>query len=281
MKKTNTIRIFSLLILVLGLVSCLALYGCGGKDSGEAEQTDESATLPEDTGDQMLMDTSAAVAETPKEEVKKPEVQQPKEQPKPKPKEEPKPKQPEIVRETIIPAEAILKVEMLTKISTGENKIGDPFRANFLESGEEGVTLSLPAGTVLEGVVADINDGKAEDEKAYIKLKFTTLMVPGEKGIPMEGYLLNKEGDGYLRPGGQGTTIAKDAGVGAVAGAVLGGILGKKGDKTETAAKGAAAGAVVGGIAGAILHKDQVTLNEGAKFNIGVVGAAVKETVKN
>lgn len=278
MKRTEILRILAIATAILSLTIALGLTGCGGKDEGKSDEIQEDATLPEDTGDQTLMDTTTTMAEQ-----GQPKAEQPKEEakPEPKPKPKPKPKEPEIVRETIVPANSILKVEMLTKISTGENQIGDKFRANLLGSGEDGVTLDLPAGTVLEGVVDDINDGKAEGEKAFIKLKFTSLMMPGEKPLPMEGYILNKEGDGYLRPGGQGTSIAKDAGVGAVAGAVLGGILGKKGDKNETAAKGAAAGAVVGGIAGAVLHKDQVTLKDGAKFNIGVPGAVVKETVKN
>jgi len=278
MKRTELLRILAISSMVLALAFFLVLGGCGGGDSGDADQIEEDASLPDDSGDKTLLDTTTTMAEQ-----GQPKVEQPREeaQPKPKPKEQPKPKQPEIVRETVVPANSILKVEMLTRISTGENQVGDKFRATFLESGEEGVTFDIPSGTILEGVVADINDGKAEGEKAFIKLEFTSLMIPGEKPLSMAGYILNKEGDGYLRPGGQGTTIAKDAGVGAVAGAVLGGILGKKGDKTETAAKGAAAGAVIGGIAGAVLHQDQVTLKEGAKFNIGVPDAVIKETVKN
>jgi hypothetical protein len=174
-----------------------------------------------------------------------------------------------------------MKVEMITKVSTGKNKIGDRFRASIKGPAEDGQTLDIPAGTVLEGVVADINDGKAEGEKAFIKLKFTDFLMPGEKPIDIEGYILTDDGDGYIRPGKQGTTIAKDAGIGAVAGGVLGAITGKKGDKTESAAKGAVVGAAVGGIAGAILHQDQVTLKEGASFNIGIITPVIKETVKN
>ncbi len=280
MKKNEIYRILTVFAAILALTFALSLTGCGGKDKGKSDEIQEDATLPEDTGDNTLLDTTTSMAEQ-----GQPKAEQPKEEPKteskPKPKPKPKPKEPEIVKETILPANSILKVEMLNKISTGENQVGDKFRASLLGSGEEGVTLNLPSGTILEGVVADINDGKAEGEKAFIKLKFTSLMMPGEKPLPMEGYILTDAGDGYLRPGGQGTSIAKDAGVGAVAGAVLGGILGKKGEKNETAVKTGAAGAVVGGIAGAILHKDQVTLKEGAKFDIGVPDAVIKETVKN
>ncbi len=286
MKSLSLIRLAMLSGAMILILAAFGIPGCGSDDSsGEGDTADELATLPGDAGDMTLLDTSGVAEETPAEEAET-KKEEPKVVEKPKPKEpevaeKPKPKEPEIIKTTILAANSAMKVEMLTKVSTGENKIGDRFRASIKGPAEEGQTLDIPTGTILEGVVADINDGKAEGEKAFIKLKFTDFMMPGEKPIDIEGYIITDEGDGYIRPGKQGTTIAKDAGIGAVAGGVLGAITGKKGDKTESAAKGAVVGAAVGGIAGAILHQDQVTLKEGTSFNIGIVTPVIKETVKN
>jgi hypothetical protein len=139
----------------------------------------------------------------------------------------------------------------------------------------------LPSGTLLEGVIADLNDGKAEGEKALIKLKFTDFILPGEKSLPIEGYIMTDDGTGVIRPGGQGATIAKDAGIGAIAGGVIGAVTGGKDKKTESTAKGAAAGAVIGGVAGAILHKDQVTLKENTDLKITIISPVVKKEIKD
>ena len=91
---------------------------------------------------------------------------------------------------------------------------------------------------------------------------------------------LPEDGSGEIKPGGQGESIARDAGLGAIAGGVLGAVTGKKGDKTEKAAKGAAIGGVLGGIAGAVLHKDQVTLKDGATMNITIVTPVIQKKLK-
>ncbi len=279
----RTLTLTTTLAMALMLTLLMTLAGCGGKDTGDTGQMGDT-TLPQDMGDQTLMDTTTPaeqpIAQKPAEQ---PIAQKPQEKPiaqKPAAQEQPKPKQPEVVRTVVLDANTQMELEMLTKVSTGESNIGDRFRANVVGPTDKNTSLNLPAGTVVEGVIADLNDGKSEGAKAYIKLKFTDLMMPGENSIPMEGYVVTKDGTGIVRPGDQGTTIIRDAGLGAVAGAVVGAVTGGKGDKTETAAKGAAAGAVIGGVAGALLHKDQVTLKEGTKFDIILAQPAVKETVK-
>ncbi len=269
--------------LTLGLISLLAvfgllMFGCSGDDTAKTEATDGQSTLPEDSGDKTLLDTTMT-EEEPAAEPFKEEKKVVAEKPKPKPKPEPKP-EPVIIKTIILPENTPMEVTFLTQVSTAENQIGDKFRVMVKGPAEKGQTLEIPAGVILEGIIADLNDGTAEKTKASIKLKFTDFILPGEKSIPIEGYITTEDGTGVIIAGGQAGTIAKDAGLGAIAGGVIGAIAGKKEDKTGTAVKGAAAGAVVGGIAGALLHKDRVVFKEKADINITILSPVVKTTVK-
>ncbi|MBN2227491.1 MAG: hypothetical protein JW763_09005 [candidate division Zixibacteria bacterium] len=131
---------------------------------------------------------------------------------------------------------------------------------------------------MVEGEIAALDDGKADGAKAAIVLKFTKFLLPGEEAIPIEGYVITDSGDGVIQAGGKTGTVAKSAGIGAVAGGVLGAITGKK--KTEDAAKGAGIGAVAGGVLGAVLHKDRVEIKSGNKMDIVLVTAVVQKKLK-
>ncbi len=268
-------------IILFGLMAILGLFSL--MIAGCFDDEKEKTALPDNSADQTLMDTTITdkepPADKPKEEKKKEVAEKPKPKPKPKPEPEPEP-EPVIVKTTILPENTPMEVTFLTKISTAENQIGDKFRVMVKGPADKGQTLDLPAGVILEGIIADLNDGTAKKEKASIKLKFTDFILPGEKAIPIEGYITTDDSTGIVIAGGQAGTIAKDAGLGAIAGGVIGAIAGKKEDKTGTAVKGAAAGAVVGGIAGALLHKDRVVFKEKADINITLVSPVIQTTVK-
>jgi hypothetical protein len=276
MKRPTVILLFVMFIALL--LSGVAILGC----SSDNETSKEESTLPEDTGEQTLLDTTA-VRETPAE-APKTETKQIAEKPRPTTqpsfKEQPKPKEPEVITTTILPENTAMEVTLLTGISTAENQIGDRFRAMVKGPAEKGQTLDLPAGTILEGIIAEMKDGTAEKEKASIKLRFTDFILPGEKPIPIEGYIITDDGTGVITAAGQAGTIAKDAGLGAIAGGVIGAIAGKKDEKTETAVKGAAAGAVIGGVAGALLHKDRVVFQENSETKVIIVSPVVQKTVR-
>jgi len=183
----------------------------------------------------------------------------------------------EVVKTTILAANTSMLVTLNTQVSTSESKIGDKVSATVKGPSETGQTLNIPAGTVLEGIVSDVNDGKAEGAKAFMKLKFTKMILPGEGSVPMEGIVVTKDGSGVIYPGAQGTSIARDAGIGAVAGGVIGGVAG---GEAKDAIKGAAVGAVAGGVLGAVLHQDQVTLKVGREFDVVTTAPVVKVTRK-
>lgn len=276
MEKSKSNRLFIMAVLIMTLAFCFVITGCGGNDKGDADQQEEESvgSADSDVGDQTLMDTSTAahkpIAQKPKEEAK----------PKPKPKTKPPEPKPDTILTVMYDQGAAFQVEMLTAISTDSNKVGDRFRAKILGPVDKDAPYSIPNGATFEGVVAAINDGKAQGEKASVKLKFTTMVLPQTSPLDAEGLVVTKEGDGVIEAGSEGTSALKGGGVGAVAGGILGSIIGKKGSKTETGVAGAATGAALGGIIGAVLHKDRVELKEGSKFDVMLISDAVKMEIK-
>ncbi len=284
MKKSNW-KTKSAILAVMGifgifLLAGVILSGCSSdKSKSEKELPEETGTATEDMGNKTLLDTTATKLETPP--VSEKEVaQKPTETSKPKPKptvETTKPAQPEVVKTLLLAENTSLKISLLTKVSSDSNIVGDPVRAMIKGPVEQGQTLDLPDGTILGGEIAELSNGKAKDEKAFIKIKFTQVLLPGEKPIPCEGYIVTNDGSGIIRPGDQGTSIARDAAIGAAAGGILGAVTG---GKTKDVAKGAVAGAAAGGVLGAVLHKDQVTLKEGREFDVKIITPVYQEKIK-
>lgn len=268
---------FLILMTAAALLTGLLLVSCGGEKEGKTET--EDALLPQDTGESTLLDTTITEQPKPAPQVaeQKPEAKpEPKPQPKPQPKPEPTP---QYIETVLLNQGDMLEVEMLTKLSTETNKVGDKFRVLVLGPAEKGKPSAFPDGTIIEGEIAQISDGKASGESAWILPKFTTFILPGETGIPMEGYIVTNDGDGIIKAGSKTGTVAKDAGIGAIAGGVLGAITG--GDKkTEGAVKGAVIGAAAGGVLGAVLHKDRVEINNGNKMDIAIIGQVVQRKLK-
>ena len=68
--------------LTLGLISLLAIFGlfmfgCSGDDTAKTDAADGQSTLPEDSGDQTLLDTTMTEEQPP---VEKPPAEPPKEE---------------------------------------------------------------------------------------------------------------------------------------------------------------------------------------------------------
>lgn len=293
MAKSNNLKSGRFIILISLLFGAVFIGFLLGSCSSKKEKTEkelQESTLPADQAAKTLLDTTTLAEQPPiqQNEVAQKPIEKPKPKPKPrveetqpstetKPPVEIKPSQPEIVKTLLLQENSGLEVSLLTELSTGLNKVGDKFRALIKGPAEGNQALNLPDGSMLEGEIAELNDGKAEGEKVFIKLRFTNLLLPGERPFPLEGWVITDDGTGVIRPGGQGTTIAKDAALGAAAGGIIGALTG---GKTKDAAKGAVVGGVAGGVAGALLHKDQVTLKEGRTLKVNVVTPVFQEKVK-
>jgi Glycine zipper len=266
-------------IVALVVIFNLMLAGCSSNKEKTEQTPEEQGTLPADIGGQSLLDTTTTPPPAPpaqKEEIAQKPAPKPEPKPKPKVTETPKPAEPKIVKTLLLAENTGLEISLLTSLSTGVNTVGEKFRALVKGPAAEGQTVDLPDGTILEGKIAELNDGKAKDEKASIKLEFTSLLLPGEQPIAIQGSVITKDGSGVLRPGDQGTSIARDAAVGAAAGGILGAVTG---GKAKDAAKGAVVGAAAGGILGAVLHKDQVTIKEGQTMKINIATPVYQEKI--
>jgi hypothetical protein len=142
-----------------------------------------------------------------------------------------------------------------TPLSTKTSKAGDRFTATISDPvrGSNG-TVIIPAGSRVEGEVAEAEQGKAVAAlrgKGKLSLRFRDIVLPNGQTLPLTATLVSvnntngkntKKADeeGQVQSGTQGKDVAKDvgigAGVGTVAGLIFGGPL-----------KGLAIGALAGG----------------------------------
>jgi hypothetical protein len=178
--------------------------------------------------------------------------------PKPDDKEAQSRKTPEF-REVTLPAGTALAVTLATSIASDTSKIEDPVRATLRTPVSANGVEALPVGTVVLGHVTSANQSAKVKGRASIGVRFNTVDLPGDGGREaISSGIVTR-----VAP----TTKKKDAakiGIGAGAGAVIGGIIGGGG--------GAAKGAAIGGGAGtgAVLatRGDEVRLPAGTPLTI-------------
>jgi hypothetical protein len=132
---------------------------------------------------------------------------------------------------------------MRETLSTDRSNVGDRFTARVTNSivATNGQTV-IPAGAIVTGVITGLDDSDHLGDQAAIRLDFESISFGGRT------YALDAdvvEADLHMR-GQSLDDIARSAGVGAVAGAVLGTIIGGDLlDALEGAALGAGAGSVI------------------------------------
>ena len=145
-------------------------------------------------------------------------------------------------REYTVPAGTTLALTLATPINSGTNRVEDPVEATLAKAVSIGDVQALPANSTVRGVVSAVEGSAKVKGRASISLRFTSLAAAGRE----DRYDIDATYSETAEP-----TKAADAtkiGVGAGAGAVIGGILGGKG--------GAAKGAVIGGGAGTAVVLD-------------------------
>jgi hypothetical protein len=135
-------------------------------------------------------------------------------------------------REVTIPAGTSLTVKLTTPIGSDTSKVEDPVTGTLARSILVSGETAVPAGAQVMGSVLETNRSGRVKGRASIAFRFDRLAVGGERhqietdGITREA-TADRKGD------------VKKGGVGAGAGAIIGGIAG--------GGKGAAIGSVVGG----------------------------------
>ena len=179
---------------------------------------------------------------------------------KPAPKPAPKP---------IVPIGTNLKIRLNDTISSKESRAGDKFTASVMDP------VRFNEATVHGHVRSIVKSGKVKG-RTTINLSFDSIDMPGPDGKQgvMHGYVTRVYGsdsgksdeEGGVQSEGRGKQTVKRAGVGATAGAILGGIMG--------GGKGAGIGLILGGAAGAgslaIKGSKELKLESGTEMLIHV-----------
>jgi hypothetical protein len=146
----------------------------------------------------------------------------------------------DIYRDVTIPSGTTLSLSLTSSMASDTSAVEDPVTATLTRAVSIDGREALPAGTKLIGNVTQVDDSGRVKGRAMIAFRFTSLQTDGER------YDVQTAALTHVAP----ATKRQDAtkiGIGAGAGAVIGGLLGGG----DGAAKGAAIGG--GGGTGVVL----------------------------
>jgi hypothetical protein len=150
----------------------------------------------------------------------------------PEPESPPPAPAPEFV-ELVVPADQVLGLQIERTVSSESARVEDRVEARVTRDVRVGDRVAIPAGSIVQGSVSEVERGGKVKERARLAIRFHTVVLDN-------GTRLNIKTDSVIR---EGASPAKESaakiGGAAIGGAILGAILG--GGK----------GAVIGGSAGA------------------------------
>jgi hypothetical protein len=181
----------------------------------------------------------APVAEAPPAPAKSAPVKQAAAEPPPPPAGEPMrstaPPRP-TTRTYTVPSGQRVSIRMIDSIDTGKNTEGQTFRASLDAPLTSGGRVVVPVGAPVTVLLAASKGAGRIKGQSSLELRATTLGINGES-VPINTAAYSQQG------GARGKQSAIRTGIGAVAGALIGGLAG--------GGKGAAIGSLAGGGAGA------------------------------
>ena len=149
------------------------------------------------------------------------------------------------VTATLVPAGTQLRIRLNDTVSSKESRAGDRFTATV-------VNPSRYEEAKVSGHIRSIRKSGRVEGRTTMSLSFDSIRLSNGRTGTMRAQVLrvygsdsaeNVDEEGRVQSGGRGKQTLKRSGIGAVAGAVIGGIAGGR--------KGAAIGLIVGGAAGA------------------------------
>lgn len=142
-----------------------------------------------------------------------------------------------------VPVGTNLKVRLNDTLSSKNSRVGDKFTVTVLDP------VKYNEATV-NGHIASINKSGKIKGRTTMNLDFDTITMPDERHGTLHGYVVRVYGgggqadqEGGVQSGSRGKQAIKRGGIGAAAGAIIGGIAG--------GGKGAAIGLIIGGAGGA------------------------------
>lgn len=168
---------------------------------------------------------------------------------------EPQPEPPRVPQfeEVIVPASAVIGLQMESSVSTERARVEDRVDARVTRDVLAAGRVAIPAGSRVLGSVTVVERGGKVKERARLGVRFHTLVLADGSEVPLRTDEVYRDGES---PAGGS---AKKIGGAAVGGAILGAILG--------GGKGAAIGGATGAAGGtaAVMAGDRnaATLNRG------------------
>ncbi|HXE30294.1 MAG TPA: hypothetical protein VN515_00680 [Terriglobales bacterium] len=158
-----------------------------------------------------------------------------------------------------------LQTTLNRSISTKTARVGDPFTLTITVPVWVGAIAAIPAGSTIQGTIAQVQRGGTFSGSAQLQLQYNTLVLPGQPPIPLNattagvGAAAQKVDQNEGTVNGQAPDTGKRAATGAAVGGVLGGIFGGTGGLI----RGGIAGAAVGAGGAMISHKKDLELRDG------------------
>lgn len=184
------------------------------------------------------------------------------ETPEPRPAVEPEPvaePEPDFV-ELVVPADAVIGLQLENTISSDRARVEDPVDARVTRDVRVAGRVAIPAGSIVHGSVTEVERGGKVRERARLGVRFHTVVLANGDKLALRTDPITREG---ASPGRE--SAAKIGGA-AIGGAILGAILG--------GGKGAAIGAGVGAGSGtaAVMSGDRssVTLPAGSTMSVRI-----------
>ena len=141
------------------------------------------------------------------------------------------PPEPEFV-ELVVPADAVIGLQLESTVSSDRAKVEDAVDARVTRDVRVGGRVAIPAGSLVHGTVTEVERGGKVRERARLGIRFHTVVLASGDRLSLRTDAITREG---ASPGRE--SAAKIGGA-AVGGAILGAILG--------GGKGAAIGGAVG-----------------------------------
>jgi hypothetical protein len=151
---------------------------------------------------------------------------------------------PRVVAPVLVPVGTNLKVRLNDNLSSKESRAGDKFTAAVLDP------VRFNEATVHGHIRSIVKSGKVTG-RTTMNLAFDSITLSDERHGILHGYVTKVYGsnnggtdnEGGVQSSGRGKQTLKRSGIGAAAGAIIGGIAG--------GGKGAAIGLILGGAGGA------------------------------
>jgi hypothetical protein len=154
-------------------------------------------------------------------------------------------------RVVVAPAGTSLSVRNTTALSSAVNNVGDQVRTRLSSDLYAGGGLVLPAGSIIEGQITQLESAGRTGKNGIIGVRFTNAITPNGQRVPISARLATQDGSGLIRGGTTKGRVAKSAlsgAVGAGIGAALGTALAPAAG--GRVGKGAVYGTAIGGGAG-------------------------------